>query len=980
MQVHRLPMIRQARSGTPSLWPFLAPVWRASAQGLVALRRFVWLVCLPLICSSVSAQTIESLQWLDGTKPAVARITFNANVRFLQQAPLALTDLVQLSFQIVAADDAVLTQSIEEGKRLARFAQGPGIALSYVPTPHQPVKSLSLRFTYPVRALARQGPGARTIDLALVSADGVSAMVTEPKPLPQMAILPAERRYVVVLQTFGLDEVAEMPRVAAQFQDYAVFTRALEQGGRQRFALAMGYFRTQEDAQAVRDRAADRFPTASVLQTEQLAPPASVARRPAVSPASRPAEAAPIVLAGKQPAVPPVQGLPEMAALPDERRYVVVLQTLAIDEAASMPRVAAQFQDYAVFTRPVEQDGRQRFALAMGYFRTQEEAQAVRDRAADRFPSASVVALDQLTPPVATPPSVAVSAGQTVPVAQDAAAAVAPPDAAAAAKVDSQAADLFSKGQLALTQQRWQQAVTAFNQVLLLPPNASSQQAQALIGAAWEGLKQTDKARIEYQLYLRLYPQGEAVARVAQRFEALGGALSSEATAGQKPAPGSAQSGFNSTGSISQYYYGGRSKTDSLVNIAAGIDQNTLSRTNQSTLVTSLDITGRYKSDNSETKLVLRDTYSKNFITSTNTQSGLSAVYVDYRFLQPQLDLRVGRQSAIGGSLFGLFDGVSLAMPLWNKIKLNAMAGVPANTLVTAPAQRLAGLMLEADNLVDHWGGNVSLVDQTTQSISDRRAAGFELRYFGDAVSMYTQLDYDLNFRTLNAVTLQSSVQGPLGTTMTLLLDSRKAPSLQLSDALISSGMTSLQTLLQLKSLAEVKDMALGTAAQARQALFSVSRALSPKWQGTLDLRYSDVGALPAVGDFQAMPATGAQYNVSMQLTGSNLYSSRDINGFNLSVMHSETLRGTQLAYNNLTGFMDNKASFEPSIRVYSQTDNTATKVLRVSPGVRLSYKLSDRASLLGETIFERSTTEGPTNHEDSSALFFYLGYRYDFY
>ena len=117
-----------------------------------------------------------------------------------------------------------------------------------------------------------------------------------------------------------------------------------------------------------------------------------------------------------------------------------------------------------------------------------------------------------------------------------------------------------------------------------------------------------------------------------------------------------------------------------------------------------------------------------------------------------------------------------------------------------------------------------------------------------------------------------------------------------------------------------------------------------------------------------------------MQLTGSNLYSSRDINGFNLSVIHSDTLRGTQFAYNNLTGFMDNKASFEPSLRIYTQTDNTATKVLRVSPGVRFSYKLSDRASLLGETIYERSTTDGPTNHEDSTAVFFYLGYRYDFY
>jgi len=824
---------------------------RARSVGMIrfdAARPLAVGLILLLAWAGVSAQTIESLQWLEGTSQLIARITFNANVRFLQQTPLTETDLVQLSFQIVAADDAGVTQAVEENKRLGRTPQAVGIALSYVPRPRQLSHTLDLRFTDKVRVLARQGPGARSIDLAFAEAAG--ATVPAAKPLPGMALALQERNYGVVLQTFALDDSSPMPRVGAEFQDYAVFTRRLEENGQQRFALVLGYFRSQADAQAVRDRAADRFPMASVLPLEQV--------------------------------------------------------------AAAAPAVTS------------------------------------------------------------TSPSAA--------VAEQGQAGAALPDAGSSAKVSQEAAELLLKGQLALSQQRWQDAVAAFNQALILPPNQASEQAQELIGTAWEGLKQPDRARVEYQLYLRLYPQGEGAQRVAQRFEALGGAVTSAAKASDKPESRSAQTGLSYSGSVSQYYYGGRTKTDSLVNIAAGIDQSTLSRTSQSALVTSVDIAGRYKSESSDTKIVLRDTYAKNFITSTNTQSGLSAVYVDYRFRDPEIEMRVGRQSAIGGSLFGLFDGVSLAMPIAPKFKLDAMAGIPANTLVSAPSQKLAGVMLEGDNLFDHWGGNISLVNQTTQGISDRRATGLEVRYFGESLSMYSQLDYDLNFRTLNAATLQGSVQGPFGTTFTMLLDSRKAPSLQLSDALISSSTTSLQTLLQQKSLAEVKDMALGTAAQARQALFSVSRALSPKWQGTIDLRYSDIGALPAVGDFEAAPATGAQYNVALQLTGSNLYSSRDINGFNLSILRSDTLHGTQLAYNNLTGFLDNKLSLEPSIRLYTQTDNTSTRVFRVSPGVRLSYKLSERASLLGETLYERTTTEGPINHEESSAVFFYVGYRYDFF
>jgi hypothetical protein len=310
---------------------------------------------------------------------------------------------------------------------------------------------------------------------------------------------------------------------------------------------------------------------------------------------------------------------------------------------------------------------------------------------------------------------------------------------------------------------------------------------------------------------------------------------------------------------------------------------------------------------------VFRDTVSRNFMQSSN-RSVLSAAYVDYRDLSSRWAVRVGRQSAVGGSMFGLFDGVSVAVPVGDKYKFDAMLGAPSNTLVSAPGQKFMGFMLEGENLFDNWGGNVYYVEQKTEGISDRKATGLEARYFGESLSMFSQVDYDLNFRQINAATMQGSMPGPMDTLITVLLDKRKAPALQLSDALISSGSTSLKTLMQLKTLAEIKDLALATAADARQGMISVSRAMSPKWQASTDLRFSQIGALPAVGDFQAVPATGSQYTYAMQLTGSNLYSSRDVNGFNLSLMSSSTVHGRQLAYNNMTGFWGSKATFEPSI------------------------------------------------------------------
>jgi tetratricopeptide (TPR) repeat protein len=816
---------------------------------LKTIKRISWLagVTLALLAQAAAAQTMESLEWVQGSA-LVARITFTGNVRFLRQAPSPATsaDLVQIGFQIVSAEDSVLNQATAEGKSLAAGPGRPSIDVSYTPALKSQTKLLTLRLNEKVLLQVRQGPGGRSIDL--------------------------------VIKT----------RAAA------------EQG-----------------------------------VTDQL---------------------------------------PEPAASAQDRRFVVLLQSSAVGAAVPTQRVPVEFQNYEVYTQNALRNGASSTDLVLGFFKTERDAQAVRQRALANFPTASVVAmarsLEQAAAPVAQPSDAAPAAPAPQPQVE-----------VNVADVDGQGAALQAKAQTAFNQARYQDAVDASNQALMLPPNPSTPATQELIGKVWEALNQPDKARAEYQLYLKLYPQGEAAARVAQRLAALGVApvLAKADGTGLKPD----KKRLNATGSVSQYYYGGQTKTDSLVNIASGIDQNTLTRTNQSVLVSSWDATGRYETDESILKLVMRGAHSDNLASASAqtsaTQGLVSAAYVDYRHVKSRMDFRVGRQSAIGGSLFGLFDGISMAMPVGEKYKVDAMLGVPANALVSAPQQAMAGVMLEADNLFEHWGGNVSLVEQTTEGISDRRAIGAELRYFGDTLSMYSQIDYDVNFNELNAFTVQGSFQGPYDTTVTLLVDDRKAPSLQLSDALISQPGTSLKTLLQTNSLAQVQGFALATAAQARQAMVSFSRALASKWQGSMDLRYSDVGALPAVGNFQAQPATGAQYNVSFQLTGSNLYSNRDINGFNVSFITSDTVNGTQLAYNNLTGFMGNKFSLEPSLRYYTQTDNVGTKISRISPGLRVSYKLSDKANLMAETIYETSQTDGLSNHETSESYFFYLGYRYDF-
>lgn len=725
------------------------PAWRAWRRLAV-----LWLAACTL---AAQAQTIDDVQLMAQGGDMVARVTFNATVRLLQQSPTTPSSLYQIGWELVAADEAILNQAIDESKRIAAQGAVPEITLTYAAAKGKRAKQLTLELGAAVAVTTRQGPTSRSIDIVF-------------------------------------------PGLAA---------------------------------------------------SAVLASPADV----------------------------------------------------PVDAAA--------------------------------------------------------------TPPPAAAASVAIGSPE----------------------VEAQAVPLLERAREALAARQNEEAVTALNQLLLLPPNSSSQQAQELVGVAWERLGNVDRAHTEYALYLKLYPDGEGADRVRQRLAALTGeagapaAPAGQAAGGAEPAatrPASARNRFN--GNIAQYYYGGKARTHSLVNLPAGIDQSTLSQTTESALVTSVDVGARYEGTDSDTRAVLRGTNSINLSSASHAQSLLSAAYVDYKRNDSGLALRVGRQSAIGGGLLGLFDGASLTYPATPGWKFDLLGGAPSNALVNSPQQRMAAGMVEADGILEHWGGDAYLIDQATQGITDRRALGLELRYSDDLISTYTLLDYDLLFHKLNAFSMQGSAQAPGQTTITLLIDSRNAPSLDLTNALISTGATSLKQLLQSQSLAEVRADALATTARARQALLSASRPINQSWQLAVDLRYSEVGATPAVGNFEAMAATGAQYGATVQVTGSNLYSKHDISNFNLSLLHAPTFTGTQVSYGNLTAFRGNDLTLEPTLTYYQQHDDMDVHLHRYGLGLRGTWRLSRRTSVLGESVFEHTHTQAPLNHDTTSSIFFYVGYRYDLF
>src|SRR5207344_1899924 len=106
--------------------------------------------------------------------------------------------------------------------------------------------------------------------------------------------------------------------------------------------------------------------------------------------------------------------------------------------------------------------------------------------------------------------------------------AVPEPPALTPPEIKARASTLMASAQSAMAQGNHAAAIEVLNDLLNLPPNASTQAAQELIGVARARSGDLARARIEFQTYLQLYPQGEDAERVRHQLLALPAAPPSE--------------------------------------------------------------------------------------------------------------------------------------------------------------------------------------------------------------------------------------------------------------------------------------------------------------------------------------------------------------------------------------------------------------------------------------------------------------------
>lgn len=528
-------------------------------------------------------------------------------------------------------------------------------------------------------------------------------------------------------------------------------------------------------------------------------------------------------------------------------------------------------------------------------------------------------------------------------------------------------------------------AITALNQLLELPANVYTQDAQEWAGIVRERSGQPDKARLEYESYLKLYTTGPEVERVKQRLAKL------PAKAVEKAPVVAEKKGAQTEtyGSLSMYFYHGASSNDTTTTdtVTNQLTQSAFSTTDQNSLNTNVDVSTRYRSDEYDNRLVFQDTFIKNNLAGQVSRNKLYKAYFQIKNKKADYSALIGRQSALGGGVVGRFDGVSAGAGFMSSFRGNIVAGRLADTSSTAPPTEpvFYGASVDIEGSPEGgWSGSLYAINQTLESVADRKAVGTELRYYETNKSVFALLDYDTLYKAVNTALLQGSMNLESGMAINFMIDHRKTPSLSTRNALNGATVTSLKDLLLATGMSEtaLRDLARARTATANLAEFGITQPLNDQWSVGGDIKLSNVSSMPASGttDVEGIlpfsQGTGNEWTFTGQLIGSNILALRDISVLGVSRITSDLI-------NAQSAFASNRSvitswTLDTSLRYYRQ-NNLGITTSRLTPSFKVTYALRERTNLEFEGSLERNSSSGNGTSSTTTRKFVSAGFRADF-
>lgn len=455
---------------------------------------------------------------------------------------------------------------------------------------------------------------------------------------------------------------------------------------------------------------------------------------------------------------------------------------------------------------------------------------------------------------------------------------------------DVERAEILRNARAAQDKHKYPEAIELLNRLLRQPEYPARAEAQELMGLVRERAGQLAQAKAEYEEYLRRYSDSSGAARVRGRLQALAAASISPKTTGEFGA--TSNSRWTMAGSAAVSYQYGKEQT---------VSSGTTTTTNSlnSALVYG-DLLLRDRGSRYDFTGRLDGGYTHNLGTSFGgSQDRTTAAYAEVSDKLYGLTARLGRQSLASQGIVGLFDGLYVGYQANSKFSVSGAAGLPAYTGYSAVSsqQRFATVTTEFDPFHQRWVFDAYLFDETNGGATERRSIGFQTRYSDLGRTAVMLVDYDIAFKQLNSATLIGNSKVGRYWILSIDVDHRRSPLLQLSNALIGQNALDLATLETQFTPSQIRQLALDRTSTSNTFVVSASRPLGERWQFMADLSALELSGTPASGGVSATQSTGLDKNAAVQFAGSSLLQASDLHIFSVRVDASPTSKSTTLSW-----------------------------------------------------------------------------------
>ncbi len=519
-------------------------------------------------------------------------------------------------------------------------------------------------------------------------------------------------------------------------------------------------------------------------------------------------------------------------------------------------------------------------------------------------------------------------------------------------------------------------SVQLYTKVLRAPNHDRHAEAQEMLGLAREKNGQMAHAKAEYQRYLSMYPDGDAVARVQQRLAVLlatgrqteraqqvAGGLSNERTI--RPAP----SDWRINTFWSQYYRRDANQFNDEDEVIS-----------QSAIYSDINFDARRRGSRFDFSSRLSAGYRSELLNEdqgSGDQLRVSYAYADLADAKTGLRGRIGRQSRNTGGVLGRFDGFNMDYRVAERVLVSAVVGQPVYSATDdlGSERSFYGVSANYGPIIENLEIGVFAVQQEIGGIQDRQAVGTELRYFGENQSVWGLIDYDTSYNEVSSAYLQGSWRFASRLTVNAAIDQRHSPYLSTGSAMIGQPVLSFDELQILWTEDEIRQLSLDRSPLVTSVTAGFSYSLSPRLQLSGDINQSTVDASPESGGVAATPESTYDY-MSATLVASSLFREGDVTMFGVRYSESESSQVTSLTLDSRFP-IGARWRINPRLRAdYRKITSDSSDEWLFTPGVRLQYRRSRMLRVELEAGKQFSQRELVGTDIDRESYFINLGYQ----